>query len=116
MEVFDYANYGDVKRSIHYLDRTIEFESGAFQVQKVGINPIETFELTYQGTREQIKPIEEFYLLHRKSEEFLLPYDGTNYTVRFTSDFNPTDTWGWSNSGKLIAKMSVTLTMRVVNI
>ena len=46
--------------NIHYLDRTIEFETGSFQVQKVGLKPITTFEVSYQGTGKQLKALEEF--------------------------------------------------------
>jgi phage-related protein len=116
MEIFNFNPFGDVKRVKHPLDRTIDFESGAFQVQKVGVNPMITFEATYQGTKEQIKLIEDFYDVHGKTEKFTLPYDGKHYTVQFTSDFAPTDTWGWDKSGKIIAKVSVSLTMRVVHI
>lgn len=116
METFDFSHYGDVKRSIRYLDRTIDFESGAFQVQKVGVNPITSFEFTYQGSETKLREIEDFYNRHRKSEKFTLPYNGMNYTCQFTSDYNPTDTWGFDSLGKIIAKVSVTLSMRVCNI
>ena len=116
MDRFDFNPYGDVKRIKHPLDRTIDFESGAFQVQKVGVNPVITFEATYQGSKEKMKLIEDFYDAHGKTERFTFPYDGKDYTVQFTSDYSPTDTWGWDKSGKIIAKVSVTLTVRVVYI
>lgn len=60
MKKLDFTPYGDVKKNIHYLDRTIEFETGSFQVQKVGLKPIITFEVSYQGTGKQLKALEEF--------------------------------------------------------
>lgn len=114
METFDFTPKGDVKRSIHYLDRTIEFESGSFQIQRVGINPIITFDLEFEGTGDSLKPLENFYLAHRKSEIFKFLYDGVMYNVRFTSDYNPTDTWGWDETGRIIGKVTVSLSMRVV--
>lgn len=116
MQVFDFAPYGDVKRNVRYLDRTIEFESGSFQVQKVGVNPIITFECQFQGSGESLLPLEEFYLAHRKSERFLFNYFGNQYTCQFTSDYSPTDTLGWDSKGRVVGKVSVNLTMRVVNI
>ena len=116
MKTFDFEHYGEVKRAKHSLDRVIEYESGAFQTQRVGINPIVSFELTFQGSNEFIKEIEEFWDEHRKTEKFKYNYDGKEYTCKFTSDFNPTDTWGYSERGKIIAKVAVTLTMRVCNI
>ena len=44
MQVFNFSWQGDVKRSIRYLDRTIDFESGAFAVQEVGVAPVVTFQ------------------------------------------------------------------------
>lgn len=120
MKKFDFTPYGDVKRTVHYLDRTIDFETGAFQVQRVGVHPIITFEATYQGTKEQMKKIEDFYLEHRKSERFLFDYDGTEYTCQFTADYSPTDSLGFVYKGrdivKTVVKSSVNLSMRVVNI
>ena len=66
MENFDFTPYGEVKKNTSYLDRIIDFESGSFQVQKVGINPIINFEATYQGTNEKMQKIEDFYNRHRK--------------------------------------------------
>lgn len=116
MKKFDFKPRGDVKRTIRYLDRTIDFETGTFQVQRVGVNPIITFEGTYEGTGASLKDLENFYLEHRKTERFLFEYDGKEYTCQFTSDYSPTDTWGWSQQGRIIAKTSVTLSMRVINI
>lgn len=45
MKTFTFTPKSEVKRSVQYLDRTIEFESGAFQVQEIGINPIITFQI-----------------------------------------------------------------------
>lgn len=115
MKTFDFLHFGDVKRSIHYLDRIIDFETGAFQTQKVGVKPIITFEVNYQGSKDKIKQIEDFYNEHRKSEKFYYIYNGEQFVVQFTSDYSPTDTWGWTEQGKMIAKVSVTLTMRVVH-
>ena len=113
MKTFNFPHYGEVKRSKRSLDRVIEYESGAFQTQRIGINPIVSFELNFQGSNEFIKEIEAFWDEHRKTEKFQFSYDGQDYTCKFTSDFNPTDTWGWGADGKIIAKVAVTLTMRV---
>ena len=120
MESFDFTPYGEVKKNTRYLDRVINFESGSFQVQKVGINPIITFEATYQGTNEQMQKIEDFYNRHRKSERFFFTYNGNKYTCQFTTDYSNTDILGFvrHNNGtiKQVVKSSVTLGMRVVNI
>ena len=120
MKTFDFQPYGDVKRTIKYLDRTIDFETGTFQVQRIGVNPIITFEATYQGTAKRISEIEDFYNEHRKSERFLFSYDGINYTCQFTSDFASTDSFGYirgeTGNIKAVVKKQVTLTMRAVNL
>lgn len=116
MKTFNFSPKGDIKRNVHYLDRTIEFESGSFQVQKVGVKPIVTFEMTFEGTSKSLKPLEDFYFEHRKSERFLFDYFGTQYTCQFTGDYAPNDTIGWDRNGKVIGRVSVTLTLRVVNI
>lgn len=120
LESFDFTPYGEVKKNTKYLDRVIDFESGSFQVQKVGINPIITFEATYQGTNEQMQKIEDFYNRHRKSERFYFTYNGNTYTCQFTTDYSNTDILGFvrNNNGtiKQVVKSSVTLGMRVVNI
>lgn len=120
LESFDFTPYGEVKKNTRYLDRVIDFESGSFQVQKVGINPIITFEATYQGTNEQMQKIEDFYNRHRKSERFFFTYNGNKYTCQFTTDYSNTDILGFvrNNNGtiKQVVKSSVTLGMRVVNI
>ena len=112
---FKFTPKGDVKRTIHYLDRTIDFESGAFQVQRVGVHPTITFECNFEGTGKSLRGLEEFYLKHGKHTNFYFWYDKKRYTVKFTSDYVPTDTWGWDgNCHKIIGKVAVTLTMRVV--
>lgn len=116
METFSFLPKSEVTRTLRYLDRTIDFETGSFQVQKIGVNPIITFEATYEGTKDSIKEIEDFYLRHRKSEKFNYIYDGQSYICQFTSDFNATDTFGFAKNGKIVCKVSVTLSMRVVNI
>lgn len=120
LESFDFTPYGEVKKNTKYLDRVIDFESGSFQVQKVGINPIITFEATYQGTNEQMQKIEDFYNRHRKSERFFFTYNGNKYTCQFTTDYSNTDILGFvrNNNGniKQVVKSSVTLGMRVVNL
>lgn len=120
LESFDFTPYGEVKKNTKYLDRVIDFESGSFQVQKVGINPIITFEATYQGTNEQMQKIEDFYNRHRKSERFFFTYNGNKYTCQFTTDYSNTDILGFvrNNNGtiKQVVKSSVNLGMRVVNI
>lgn len=114
MERFNFSPRGDVRRTVHYLDRTIDFESGAFQVQRVAVKPVITFEMTFEGTSETLKPLEEFYLKHRKTERFAFTYFNEDYICQFTSDYTPTETLGWNKYGKFIGKISVTLTMRVV--
>ena len=120
MKTFDFKPYGDVKRTIKYLDRTIDFETGAFQVQRIGVNAIITFEATFQGSTKTMNEIESFYNEHRKSERFLFNYDNANYTCQFTSDFSCTDSFGYvrgeTGNIKVIVKKQVTLTMRVVNV
>ena len=120
MKKLDFTPYGDVKKNIHYLDRTIEFETGSFQVQKVGLKPIITFEVSYQGTGKQLKALEEFYNEHRKSERFLFNYDNKDYVCQFTSDYIPTESFGFIRENgviaKAIVKINVSLTLRVVNI
>lgn len=117
LKTFDFQPYGDVKRTIKYLDRTIDYETGAVQVQRVGVNPIIMFEATYQGTAKRMNEIQDFYNEHRKSERFAFPYDGVNYTCQFTSDFACTDSFGYvrgeRGNVKVIVKKQVTLTMRV---
>ena len=120
MKKLDFTPYGDVKKNVHYLDRTIEFETGSFQVQRVGVKPITTFEVTYQGTGKQLKTLEDFYNEHRKSERFLFEYNGKEYTCQFTSDYVPTESFGFIRKNGMISraivKINVTLTLRVVNI
>ena len=115
METFNFTPKGEVKRTVRFLDRTIDFETGAFQVQRIGVNPIITFEMSFEGNGESLTPLEEFYLEHRKSEKFLFNYNGEQYTCQFTSDYTPTDKWGWDKTGRVIGKMTVTLQMRVVH-
>lgn len=116
MKTFDFAHYGEVKRTKRSLDRIIDFETGAFQVQKATVNPIVSFEVNFQGTKEFMKEIEAFWDEHGKSEKFYYVYDNETYTCQFTSDYSPTDTWGWTEQGKMIAKIAVTLTMRVCRV
>ncbi|MBR3646621.1 MAG: hypothetical protein IKN54_09385 [Lachnospiraceae bacterium] len=116
MLTFNYAWQGDVKRTIRYLDRTIDFESGAFAVQEVGVEPIIMFQVSFNSTKDNLKDIENFYLIHRKSRRFIFVYDGEEYTCQFTSDWQSTDTWGFDENGRIIGAISVDLTMRVVQI
>ncbi len=116
MQIFNFAWQGDVKRTLHYLDRTIDFESGAFAVQEVGIEPVLTFQVSFNSTKANLKEIEDFYLRHRKSRRFIFIYDGEEYTCQFTSDWQSNDTWGFDESGRIIGAISVDLTMRAVNI
>lgn len=116
MKTFSFTPKGDVKRNIRYLDRTVEFESGSFQVQQVGINPIITFQVAFENIASEMSKIEEFYLEHRKSGRFYFNYNGKQYVCQFTSDYAPTDTWGFDERGRIIGKISVELTLRVVNL
>lgn len=120
METFNFTPYGDVKKNVQYLDRTIDFETGSFQVQKVGVNPIITFEATYQGTYEQIAQIEAFYNRHRKSERFNFVYNGETYVCQFTSNYSSTESLGFVRKNniieKVVVKVNVSLSFRVVNI
>lgn len=116
MEVFNFQPRGEVKRNIQFLDRTIDFENGAFQVQQVAVNPIITFEMTFEGTSKTLSELEDFYLKHRKTKRFMFFYFGREYICQFTSNYNPTESLGFSNKNKVIGKVSVTLTMRVVNL
>ncbi len=115
VETFSFTPKGEVKRTVRFLDRTIDFETGAYQVQRLGVNPIITFELQFEGNGETLKPLEEFYLKHRKSEEFLFNYEGKEYTCTFTSDYAPTEKFGWDRTGRVIGKSTVTLQLRVVH-
>lgn len=116
IKTFDFVPRGEVRRNVQYLDRTIDFESGTFQVQRVGVNPIVTFELNFEGNGESLAPLEAFYREHRKSERFLYNYNGTEYTCQFTSDYAPTEKWGFDATGRVIGKTTVSLTLRVVNL
>ena len=68
MKTFTFTPRSEVKRSVQYLDRTIEFESGAFQVQEIGINPIITFQMTFESMAAEMALLEAFYMEHRKSK------------------------------------------------
>ncbi len=116
MQVFNFSWQGDVKRSIRYLDRTIDFESGAFAVQEVGVAPVVTFQVSFNSTKANLKEIEKFYLMHRKSKRFLFMYDNEEYVCQFTSDWQSNDTWGFDEHGRVLGSVSVDLTMRVVDI
>lgn len=116
MKTFTFTPKGEVKRSINYLDRTIEFESGSFQVQEVGIKPIITFQMAFESIAAEMAGLEAFYLEHRKSKRFYFNYNGEQYACQFTSDYAPTDTWGFDERGRIIGKISVELTLRVVNL
>ena len=108
MKTFAFTPKSEVKRSVRYLDRTIEFESGAFQVQEVGVNPIITFQMTFESIAAEME--------HRKSKRFYFNYNGEQFVCQFTSDYAPTDTWGFDERGRIIGKISVELTLRVVNL
>lgn len=114
MKTFNFVPRGDVRRTVQFLDRTIDFESGSFQVQKVGVNPIETFEMSFEGNGVTLAPLEAFYREHRKSERFLFVYEGQEYTCQFASDYTPTEKFGWDRTGRVIGKTTVDLTLRVV--
>lgn len=114
-KTFKFTPRGDVKRTVHFLDRTIEYESGAVQIQRVGVKPIITFDMEFQGTGESLRDLERFYLEHGKYKSFYFWYDHIRYVVKFTSDYNPTDTWGWNECQRIIGKVVVSLTMRVIN-
>ena len=72
MKTFTFTPKSEVKRSVQYLDRTIEFESGAFQVQEIGINPIITFQMTFESMAAEMASLEAFYMEHRKSKRIYL--------------------------------------------
>lgn len=114
-KTFKFTPKGDVKRSVRFLDRTIEFESGSFQTQRVGVNPIITFDCEFEGNGKSLCGLENFYLKHRKTEKFYFWYNDKRYVVKFTSDYNPTETWGWDENGRVIGRLTVSLSMRVVN-
>lgn len=116
MEVFNFQPRGEVKRNVQFLDRTIDFDNGAFQVQKIAVNPIITFEMTFEGSSSKLAKLEEFYIKHRKSERFIFNYFGKEYICQFTSNYSPTESLGFGLQGKIIGKVSVTLTMRVINL
>ena len=90
MKTFAFTPKSEVKRSVRYLDRTIEFESGAFQVQEVGVNPIITFQMTFESIAAEMAAVEAFYLEHRKSKRFYFNYNGEQFVCQFTSDYAPT--------------------------
>lgn len=113
LKTFNFTPKGEVKRTVRFLDRTIDYESGAFQVQKLGVYPIETFECQFEG--KQLDELEAFYIEHRKSERFLFNYNGEQFTCQFTSDYAPTEKWGFDTNGRIIGKTTVTLQMRVVH-
>lgn len=114
MLTFTWAWQGDVKKNVHYLDRTIDYDSGADAVQEVAIKPVVTFQLSFNSIKSTLDEIEKFYLLHRKSRAFYFTYESETYTCRFTSDYNSTDTWGFNSSGKAVGSKSVELTMKVM--
>ena len=114
MQIFNFAWQGDVKRTLRYLDRTIDFESGAFAVQEVGIEPVLTFQVSFNSTKANLKEIEDLYLRHRKSRRFIFIYDGEEYTGQFTSDWQSNDTWGFDESGRIIGAISVDLTIVLI--
>jgi phage-related protein len=98
---FTWSWQGDVKKNVHYLDRTIDYEGGSDAVQEVAVKPMITFQLSFNSTKAKLDEIEKFYLLHRKSRAFYFTYEDETYTCRFTSDYNSTDTWGYDNTGKI---------------
>jgi phage-related protein len=111
---FTWSWQGDVKKNVHYFDRTINYEGGSDAVQEVAVKPMITFQLSFNSTKAKLDEIEKFYLLHRKSRAFYFTYEDETYTCRFTSDYNSTDTWGYDNTGKIVGSKAVELTMKVM--
>ena len=116
MLTFDFAWQGDVRKTLHYNDRVIDYESGIDAVQEIGVSPVVSFEVSFNSTKANLEEIERFYLLHRKSKRFIFNYDGDTYVCRFTSDWQSSETWGFNNEGRIVGSISVTLTMRNVDI
>jgi phage-related protein len=123
LKTFAFTPKSEVKRSVRYLDRTIEFESGAFQVQEVGVNPIITFQMTFESIAAEMAAVEAFYLEHRKSKRFYFNYngeqfgsDGIELSAHAISAPDHVNVQGRQFSNAEFNKMSVELTLRVVNL
>lgn len=89
MKTFTFTPKSEVKRSVQYLDRTIEFESGAFQVQEIGINPIITFQMTFESMAAEMASLEAFYMEHRKSKRFYLIIMGSSLSASLPATMHP---------------------------
>lgn len=76
---------GDVKRTVDYGTRTISYESGIKQKQRLWINPRITFSVNCEGSDDMRQYLIAFFdAVNGDYDKFQWTYDGETMTCRFT--------------------------------
>ena len=84
METLKIPVRGEVKRSTDTNNRTISFESGSEQIQRLWINPRVIFTVNCEGDDDMRKYLIAFFdAVHGNYDKFLWTYDGETMTCRF---------------------------------
>ena len=84
METLKIPVRGEVKRNVDYGVRTIQYESGVKQKQRLWINPRITFTVNCEGDEDMRKYLVAFFdAVHGDYDKFLWTYGGETMTCRF---------------------------------
>ena len=85
METLTLPVRGEVKRNVDYGTRTISYESGVKQKQRLWIKPRITFTVNCEGGEDMRKYLVAFFdTVHGDYDKFYWTYDGETMTCRFT--------------------------------
>ena len=75
---------GEVKRNVDYGNRTVTFEGGTKQKQRLWVNPRITFTVNCEGNEDMRKYLVAFFdAVHGDFDKFYWTYDGETMTCRF---------------------------------
>ena len=85
METLKLPVRGEAKRTVDYGTRTITFEGGTKQKQRLWVNPRVTFTVNCEGGEDMRKYLVAFFdAVHGDYDKFYWTYEGTTMTCRFT--------------------------------
>ena len=85
METLKIPVRGEVKRNIDYGNRTVTFENGTKQKQRLWVSPRVTFTVNCEGNEDMRKYLVAFFdAVHGDYDKFYWTYEGTTMTCRFT--------------------------------
>lgn len=118
LPIFEWKHRGEMKASSKALNTRIEFLNGNEQVQQNAVNPIHTWECSYEGTMETMSSLKRFFDTYAPGgKSFYFKDENRNIKkVRFANDnFDMKLQMGFDETGRLLPQGGiVTLTFREV--